>query len=184
MQLLCNIITHISQPRLYSISTTFYFYSDIILINPQFPDSITHLLVFLSALLSPFVPSVSLQRVSHSDSVAAREGWRETRRDCIVVCSYLIINPHWSVSTPGPLFSLHSTTPSDKVAGWSVAGHGGFVYINDSETASSWQWGWSYITINHQRWQDGFDNIPPLQLLLLFSTVRPCTFLSRGLWAV
>lgn len=138
VQLLSNIITHISQLRLYGISTTFYFYSDIILINPQFPDSITHLLVFLSALLSPFVPSVSLQRVSHSDNVAAREGWRETRRDCIVVCSYLIINPHWSVSTPGPLFSLHSTTPSDKVAGWSVAGHGGFVYINDSETASSW----------------------------------------------
>lgn len=66
---------------------------------------------------------------------------RGPQRDCIVVCSYLLINPQWSMSSPGPLFSLHSTAPSDKVAGrpvgrsvgWLVAGLGGFVCIRRTE---------------------------------------------------
>ena len=110
----------------------------------------------LQCFLSLFPPSPG--RECHTlDSVTVGEGRRKTQRDCIVVCSYLIINPHWSVSTPGPLFPLHSTAPSDKVAGWLVAGHGGLVYINNSETASQ-QRGWSYITINLQQRRDGFDS--------------------------
>lgn len=132
------------------------------------------------SLIPSFIPSyLSLHcfrslRVSHPVSVTVGEGWRKTQRDCIVVCSYLIINPRWSVSTPGPLFPFHSAAPSDKVAGWMVGGHGGFVFINNSETASS-QRGWSYI--NHQQWQDGFDNCkhPTTAIALYF-----CSKLHSG----
>lgn len=106
--------------------------------------------IFLSAVFSPFVPIISWQRVSHYDSVTVGEGWRKTQRDCIVVCSYLIINPHWSVSTRVPQLPLHSAAPTDKVAWWLVAGHGGFVFINNPNQQSDG----SYITINHQQWQD------------------------------
>lgn len=70
------------------------------------------------------------------------------------------------MSSPGPLFSLHSTAPSDKVAGQSVGRRVG-CWLQDLEDLSALeerkkpnqQTRWSYITITHQQWRDGFDNI-------------------------
>lgn len=111
-------------------------------LHPLVPDPSCHISICtVFPLLFPPSPAVCV-------TLWQCDSGRKTQRDCIVVCSYLIINPHWSVSTLGPLFSPHSAAPSDKVAGWLVAGHGSFVFIN-TEKASE-QRGWSYITIHHQ----------------------------------
>lgn len=64
------------------------------------------------------------------------------------------------MSSPGPLFSLPSAAPSDKVAGRSVG------WLHDLEDLSALEerkkpdqrTRRSYITIAHQQWRDGFDN--------------------------
>lgn len=131
----------------YYLSITFHCYHDssIFLLNLQFRDSIFHpLILFICTALS----LCSFYLLAVSVKPWHRLWERKTERDFIVVCSYLIINPHWSISIPGPLFPLHSIARSDKVAGWLVSGRRSFVFINDSETAYS-QTGRSYITINH-----------------------------------
>lgn len=89
----------------------------------------------------------SLHLLAACDNGIVGEGRRKTLRDWIVVCSYLIINPHWSVSTPPAHCSLFTPLLHQTVDGWPVTGHGGFVFINNTETMAR-QAGFC-ITINH-----------------------------------
>lgn len=112
-----------------STLTAFYFLdSNIFLLNARFRRSVPSYL-YLHRSPPPRASVTAWQ---------CERGRRKRHREIALwFCRYLIINPHWSVSTPGPLFSFHSAAPSDKVPGWLVGGHGGFVSINNTATASS-----------------------------------------------
>lgn len=124
------------------LTTTYYYFPLLPLFQYFAWFHISSSNIFIGA--ASLFPSISWQ-----DVMPWHRLWEtKTERVFIVVCSYLIINPHWSISIPGPLFPLHSAALSDKVAGWLDPGRRGFVFINDREAAYS-RTGRSYITINH-----------------------------------
>lgn len=72
---------------------------------------------------------------------------------CCVVIWWLILTDLYQPR--GLLFSFHPTALSDKVTGWLLTGHGGFVFINNTEAASSHR---GCFCISHQQWQRALDN--------------------------